>query len=665
MNFLKKILFISSLTLLSVQFSLRVYSQVEDFDSLIFALEGLPENEARVDHLTGLANAVMFNDPNLSFDYASEALSLALDLGYEKSLIGIYKTIGNINATQGDNSGALKNYLSSLEKASQFGDSLNMAKVYNNIGILYDNQNNYDEAKVYYQRALKIFISLSDFEGQATIYNNIGFLLDNAEQYDSAISYYHKTLLINKELKNESLDAFAFGNLGFAYMHKEVFDTARIFFDRSMGLFKELKDNNGIAEQYSNLGELKLKEGNYQESFIYLEKSEKLASKYGFNSILVKNYRLMSEAHRELGQFETALKYHERYRQLADSISNAEYDRALYELQVKQEHEQAMAKLNLEKQIRDRTARLQNYLLIVVTGFLLIVMLISAYYFKNRQKITRQLKKQNKEIIKQQREIENQRKKVVNANIDLKGKNVKLNQLNKDKDFLLHVVAHDLKNPLNQMAGLSKVILLEKELLSETQKDCLEKIDTVSSRLSSMVDKILDIDAIDKKSYNMNLEETDLRIILEEAVSDFENAAKSKNIRIHTNLNGGACRVRLDQHHAMQIFLNLISNAIKFSPPDKEIYVNLTQNDFEVIAEIVDQGPGLTSEDKEKVFEKFQKLSAQPTANEESSGLGLSIVKKYVEAMHGKVWVESESGEGAKFNVSFRKIKTSSLKANQ
>ena len=659
MYFLKKILFISSLTLLSLQFSLRVYAQVADLDSLIASLEGLAENEARVDYLTELANTVMYNDPNLSYDYAREALSLALDLDYEKSLIGIYKTIGNINATQGDNSGALKNYLLSLEKARKFSDSLNVANVYNNIGILYDNQNNYNEAKVYYQRALIIFISLGDFEGQASIYNNIGFLLDNAEQYDSAISYYNKTLLINKELKNESLNAIAYGNLGYAYMNKEVFDTARIFFNRSMGLFKRLKDNNGIAEQYSNLGELKIKEGNYQESLIYLEKSEKLALKYKFNSFLVKNYLLMSEALRELGQFKTALKYHERYSQLADSISTIEYERALYELQVKQEHEQVMAKLNQEKQIQEQklgAARLENYLLIAGIGLSLIVLLISTYYFKNRQTITRKLKKQNEEILEQQREIENQRKKVANANKDLKGKNLKLNLLNKEKDYLLHVVAHDLKNPLNQMAGLSKVILFEKELLSETQKDCLEKIDTVSSGLSSMVDKILDIDAIDNKSYNMNMEETDLREILIEAVSDFENAAKSKNILIHTNLNGGDCKVRLDRQHATQIFSNLISNAIKFSPPDKEIFVNLTQNDAEVIAEIVDQGPGLTNEDKEKVFRKFQKLSAQPTANEESSGLGLSIVKKYVDAMQGKVWVESESGEGAKFNVSFRKI---------
>ena len=206
------------------------------------------------------------------------------------------------------------------------------------------------------------------------------------------------------------------------------------------------------------------------------------------------------------------------------------------------------------------------------------------------------------------------------------------------------------------MAGLTKVIMIEEEKLSDTQKDCLEKIDTVSLRLSHMVDKILDIEAIDKKSYNMNLEETDLREILSETVSDFENTAKRKDIRINRNMNGKMSLVRLDRQHAMQIFSNLISNAIKFSPPHKEIFVNLVQDEEQIITEVMDQGPGLTSDDKMKVFKKFQKLSAQPTGNEESNGLGLSIVKKYVEAMNGRVWVESEKGGGANFKVSFQKI---------
>jgi signal transduction histidine kinase len=170
-----------------------------------------------------------------------------------------------------------------------------------------------------------------------------------------------------------------------------------------------------------------------------------------------------------------------------------------------------------------------------------------------------------------------------------------------------------------------------------------------------MVDKILDIEAIERKSYNLQFEEVDLREILNETINEFGPIAREKNILLESNINGKISLVKLDKQHARQVFNNLISNAIKFSPANKKIEVKLGADNDEIVTEIVDEGPGLTAEDKEKVFKKFQKLSAQPTGNEESSGLGLSIVKKYVEAMNAKVWVASTSGKGASFKVAFQK----------
>jgi signal transduction histidine kinase len=100
-----------------------------------------------------------------------------------------------------------------------------------------------------------------------------------------------------------------------------------------------------------------------------------------------------------------------------------------------------------------------------------------------------------------------------------------------------------------------------------------------------------------------------------------------------------------------QVFENLISNAIKFSPGRKKVFINLTLKDEHAIGEIKDEGPGMTEEDKKKLFGKYQKLSARPTGNEISTGLGLSIVKKFVDAMGGEIWCESEAGKGASFLV--------------
>ena len=109
----------------------------------------------------------------------------------------------------------------------------------------------------------------------------------------------------------------------------------------------------------------------------------------------------------------------------------------------------------------------------------------------------------------------------------------------------------------------------------------------------------------------------------------------------------------VDTNSLQQVLDNLISNAIKYSPPNKCITIRLKQNAAQVSCEIQDEGPGLTVEDKQKLFGKFTRLSAQPTANEHSSGLGLFIVKKLVTHMQGQVWCESELGKGATFIVEF------------
>ena len=109
---------------------------------------------------------------------------------------------------------------------------------------------------------------------------------------------------------------------------------------------------------------------------------------------------------------------------------------------------------------------------------------------------------------------------------------------------------------------------------------------------------------------------------------------------------------KADSKRLSQVFDNLISNAIKYSPFSKPIEVTIKSYETNILISVADQGPGVSDEDKEKMFGYFQRLSAQPTGGESSSGIGLSIVKQIVELHNGKVWVESELGKGSTFLVS-------------
>ena len=109
--------------------------------------------------------------------------------------------------------------------------------------------------------------------------------------------------------------------------------------------------------------------------------------------------------------------------------------------------------------------------------------------------------------------------------------------------------------------------------------------------------------------------------------------------------------VQADKGFLIQIIENLVSNAVKFSPPNTKVEIEVSGNQ-NVLISVKDEGPGITKEDQTKLFGKYNILSAKPTGGEPSTGLGLSIVKKYIEEMGGKVWCESQIGKGATFYVS-------------
>ena len=104
---------------------------------------------------------------------------------------------------------------------------------------------------------------------------------------------------------------------------------------------------------------------------------------------------------------------------------------------------------------------------------------------------------------------------------------------------------------------------------------------------------------------------------------------------------------------AQQVIENLVSNAVKYSPPGKAIRVHVHRDTALARCEVQDEGPGLSESDKARLFGTFARLSALPTGGEQSTGLGLSIVKKLVESMKGRVWCESELGKGATFIIEF------------
>jgi signal transduction histidine kinase len=227
-----------------------------------------------------------------------------------------------------------------------------------------------------------------------------------------------------------------------------------------------------------------------------------------------------------------------------------------------------------------------------------------------------------------------------------------LSRLNEEKNEFMGIAAHDLRSPLNAVKGYSEMVL-EDPALGRENAELIKRIQEAAARMAEMVQNLLDANRIERGEMQLHLASTDLATAVAAVLETQRPRAAAKQQTLYWENEAGALLVLADSTVLSQVIENLVSNAVKYSPPGRDIFVRLKKREKGVRVEVQDQGPGLSADDQKKLFGKFARLSSKPTGGEHSTGLGLSIVKKMVEAMNGKVWCESELGRGATFIVEF------------
>jgi two-component system, sensor histidine kinase LadS len=242
---------------------------------------------------------------------------------------------------------------------------------------------------------------------------------------------------------------------------------------------------------------------------------------------------------------------------------------------------------------------------------------------------------------------------VEQKNEEMERLNDSLREMNNEKNEFLGIVAHDLKNPLSNISMLGKVLSEEANTLSKQEvAEFAGDIRAASGRMFELITNLLDVNAIENKAVRLTPIPFDLTEIAQLVTTDYRGRAEAKQLRMHLEIPPDNTMVFADKSSTLQIIDNIVSNAIKYSPHSKNIYIRLCKRDNIVCFEVQDEGQGLSADDKQKLFGKFARLSAQPTGGEHSTGLGLSIAKKLAQAMNGDIGCQSTVGEGATFTVS-------------
>lgn len=226
----------------------------------------------------------------------------------------------------------------------------------------------------------------------------------------------------------------------------------------------------------------------------------------------------------------------------------------------------------------------------------------------------------------------------------------KVEDLDREKRQIISLVSHDIKAPLNRVFALVQLLQLEDANLTTDQHNILDKMQLVVADGLSLIRNLVDYRNLEYKRIEVIPEDINVQEILQLVVRNFTSLASKKKVKITLEVPQNLT-LRSDHRCLIRAFENVVSNAVKFSGEDKEICIQARKTHDGVSVSFQDEARGFTQDDMANLFQKFQKLSAQPTAGESATGLGLFITKAMLEKVGGSISCTTREGVGSTFTI--------------
>lgn len=560
-----------------------------------------------------------------------------LDGKYKLAYREILIQLSNINYYSAKYDKA-KHYTDLLAQAAEFYNDKKMRAMSRlQYGNIFADLSDFSAAMKYSTEALKLYTELNDIGGMGSANNNIANIFVFQYKESEAYPYYEKALGYFNQIENEELNkSNVLQNLASIHIKKGEFSRALDFLDEATKLKEQMNDSFGTALSKFLMGELSVDMKDYESAIANyksaLEIQEKLDDK---NGILFSNMHLgnayiqkfLFESKKEKSLLARAEKHLLEALFTAQKI-NSKYNLSLIYNTLYELHEtQGDFEKALEYHVKFYEAEKEIF----------------------NEKVSLEVQKLEKEF--QLKEAKHTAEMNQLRNVELAETVKKLEETVKQKNEFLGIVVHDLKNPIGNIKLLAEFLIDEgsysKNEITEFKKYIIESAETSLD----LVTQLLDYAAIEQGKIILNISDFDIAAETERIIRLYKLKTMQKEIEVKYRNELKSNIVKTDKNSIVQILDNLFSNAIKFSPPNKSIMLRLSETDRILKIEIKDEGPGFTEEDRKKLFKQFSKLSARPTAGEHSSGLGLSIVKKLVDSLHGTIECESEINNGASMIV--------------
>ncbi|WP_305782002.1 sensor histidine kinase [Candidatus Thiodiazotropha endoloripes] len=254
------------------------------------------------------------------------------------------------------------------------------------------------------------------------------------------------------------------------------------------------------------------------------------------------------------------------------------------------------------------------------------------------------------QVLEYSRQLEQKSQELEAATGKLKAANERLKELDRLKDDFVSTVSHELRTPLTSIRAFSEILRDSPEMPATQRQEFLDIIVKENERLTRLINEVLDLAKIESESVEWEMQSTDLREAIEEALVATQQLVAESGTVLYKDMTNQAVQVTVDKDRLIQVVINLISNAVKFCDGNRgRIWVRVYARNGMANVEVSDNGCGIAPAEQERIFEKFHQVSDVQEGKPRGSGLGLPICRKIVEHHGGRIWVESELDKGSVF----------------
>jgi len=596
------------------------------------------------------------NDPLNAIKIANLAKSSAEKIKNYSLLAKVNNFLGVIYTNIGANEVALEYHFDALIKSKEAGDKIQKGYSYNNIGGIYRIKNDFVPASENIVSAISIFEDLKDFRGLAYCNINMGRVFKDQGNFDNSLSYFNKALSFANQINNEDLSSRILLEIADILFKKKHFEEAENIYKQLENIYQKNNYLKGLAEIWNGLSELHLNENKYNDAIkfsnnaielnrkilntegeinnlnsralIYLALNQKKSGEESLSlslqkaievndpDLLLNCYKAHYKFYKKTGDINKSFFYYEKFINLKDSVYTKEEIIKLNELESilkieKAEKENQILQYDLNQQIIQR-----NYLIISIILIIFIIGIIT-YRFYEKKKLSEELK-----------------------------------QINLVKDKFFKIIAHDLRGPYYAIFSGIELLKTNYDNLSEHERK--STIETIGELIKSDYDLLENLLIWAKNQGNsIEFSPVDLKVkhIINNVLKLFHNNIIRKNIAATVECADDLI-VQADEQMLNTIFRNLILNSIKFSKPNGEILISVSlinNNKTEII--IKDNGIGMDTETLNGLFINPVNKSVRGTKGESGSGIGLVLVKEFIERHGGTITAESKLDEGSTFTI--------------